>query len=151
MARRKELMGIANGLIGSFNSRNNDINGYWAIGQLKSFAISNELKSIYFDLWPPGSTTSVRLVSKVNRNYTIKLLALLSAQKISLDWIKKVTIAIQFIDVTPTSLEIFRFSLGEFYRCTCEITNDNGNYYVASDYGFCLPHSQSEELKRHGS
>jgi hypothetical protein len=37
MARRKELIGIANGILGSFKSRNNELDGYWSIGVLENF------------------------------------------------------------------------------------------------------------------
>lgn len=50
MARRIELQGIANALNKSFVSRNNDFRGYWAIGQLKLFAIYNNLTTMQFFL-----------------------------------------------------------------------------------------------------
>lgn len=36
MARRIELLGISHDILAAFVSRNNDLNGYWALGQLRN-------------------------------------------------------------------------------------------------------------------
>jgi hypothetical protein len=38
MSRRAEHQNLANALLGTFVSRNNDVDGYWAIGRLRSDA-----------------------------------------------------------------------------------------------------------------
>ena len=43
-----ELQRIVNALNGSFLNRNSYFTGYWAISQLKSFAINNALSSLTF-------------------------------------------------------------------------------------------------------
>ena len=50
MARRKEFKAIADGLISSFISRNNDVNGYWGIGKLYSFMVSTGSMKLKIDL-----------------------------------------------------------------------------------------------------
>lgn len=50
MARRTEFKGITHSLNGSFVSRNNEFGGYWAMGQLKSFASEKRLTSLTFTL-----------------------------------------------------------------------------------------------------
>ncbi|AKP32314.1 hypothetical protein [Yersinia aleksiciae] len=148
MARRTELAGIANGMIGSFNSRNNDVGGYWAIGQLKSYATINGFSKVMFNLILNESMPEIRLLNKVISNYSIKLSTLLKLQSIPTSWVQSATITIQFTGAAPTPKEVFRNSLGDFYRCTCDIVDDRGKCYIASDYGFCKPHSEHSELKR---
>ncbi|ELI7924687.1 hypothetical protein [Yersinia enterocolitica] len=148
MARRKELAGIASGLIGSFNSRNNDVCGYWAIGQLKSLATKQSLEAITFSLLSTEAVSDSYLIGKVTRNYSAKLYALLKSQCLPANWVLNAAITIQFSGVTPSQSEVFRHSLGEFYRCSCELIDDNGKSYTASDYGFCQPHSSHKEFKR---
>ncbi|ABS49152.1 MULTISPECIES: hypothetical protein [Yersinia pseudotuberculosis complex] len=148
MARRKELVGVTHGIIRSFNNRNNDINGYWAIGQLKSFAALNGLASITFNLLPIEPAFNIELINKVTKNYSAKLYSLLISQRIPVGWIQNAAIVIQFSGVTPSLSEVNRCSFGEFYHCSCEVIDDNGKSYIASDYGFCLPHSPHKELKR---
>ncbi|WP_145500018.1 hypothetical protein [Yersinia bercovieri] len=148
MARRKELVGVAQGLINSFNSRNNDFEGYWAIGQLKSFATRKGLETMTFNLLSAESVADESLISKVTNNYYAKLYALLKSQCLPTNWVMNATITIQFNGVTPLQSEVFRYSLGEFYCCSCEVIDDSGKSHTANAYGFCLPHSPYKELKR---
>ena len=148
MARRKELAGIASGLIGSFNSRNNDVGGYWAIGQLKSYAAINGFSTVMFNLLLSESVPEIRLPNKVASSYSIKLYTLLKLQSIPVSWVQEATITIQFTGVTPTPKEVFRHLPGDFYRCSCELIDDNRKSHTASDYGFCQPHSPHREFKR---
>ncbi len=112
MARRKEIVGVAHGVISSFNSRNNDVGGYWAIGQLKSFAATNGLDSITFNLLPIEPAFNIALITEVTNNYSAKLSALLISQHIPADWVLNAAITIQFSGATPSPSEIFRYALG---------------------------------------
>jgi len=44
------LKGAALGVLGSFVSRNNDVDGYWGIGKLYSHALRTDAKTIAIDL-----------------------------------------------------------------------------------------------------
>jgi hypothetical protein len=50
MARRKEFKTIADGLISSFVSRNNDVYGYWGIGKLYAHMLSSKSMTLRIDL-----------------------------------------------------------------------------------------------------
>ena len=50
MPNRGLLKSIASGVLGSFVSRNNDVGGYWGIGQLCRIASELGLDSLTFDL-----------------------------------------------------------------------------------------------------
>ena len=50
MGKRKLLKNIANGIINSFISRNNDVYGYWGIGKLCSLMIKSKSMTIEIDL-----------------------------------------------------------------------------------------------------
>ena len=54
MARRKEIKGIIDGLISSFISRNNDLNGYWAMGKLCGFLIQSNSRVLTLELMKNG-------------------------------------------------------------------------------------------------
>lgn len=47
---RNALKSIAAGVLGSFVSRNNDFNGYWAIGQLYSIALRSPARTVSISL-----------------------------------------------------------------------------------------------------
>lgn len=50
MPRRKQLKNIAYGLLSSFISRNNDVNGYWGIGKLFALMENSANYCIQIDL-----------------------------------------------------------------------------------------------------
>lgn len=50
MGHHKELIDVILGIVNSFNSRNNDLQGYWALGVLYRFAKYNNVQSLKFDL-----------------------------------------------------------------------------------------------------
>jgi hypothetical protein len=50
MPTRRDLTGVAHGLLGSFMSRSNDNDGYWALGKLYAFAISADVSEIEIDI-----------------------------------------------------------------------------------------------------
>ena len=50
MSRKSTLKNILNGLLSSFVSRNNDVNGYWGIGKLYSLMINKQVHKVEIDL-----------------------------------------------------------------------------------------------------
>jgi hypothetical protein len=46
----KNLKGIAGGILGSFLSRNNDLDGYWGMGILRLLAQEHGVEMVYLDL-----------------------------------------------------------------------------------------------------
>ena len=60
MPRSARLTNIANGLCGSFVSRNNDVEGYWAIGKLRLLAGQHEDLAIKVQArWPMESLPAI--------------------------------------------------------------------------------------------
>lgn len=70
MPRRKQLKGLACGIASRFASRNNDIDGYWALGLLYSAAVAVGTNSLRLDLVnetaEPSFKYSARLLSQLN-------------------------------------------------------------------------------------
>lgn len=50
MARKREMKNAVQGILGSFVSRNNDVDGYWGIGKLYRSAIAAGCNSVRIDL-----------------------------------------------------------------------------------------------------
>lgn len=147
MARRTELRGIANSLTGSFVSRNNESGGYWSIGQLKLFATENRLTSVRFSFPAHTFDTHVVLLNNIARRYTSLLAELLVKQQIPEFWVKEVSITLDF-DVIAEAPRLFDSpTLGEPFKCLCQIVDDNSHLYSSVIYGRCLPHSAARELR----
>ena len=57
MARRTELKGTCNDLLSAFVSRNNDLEGYWALGQCSAWLENEQISVIKVPLI--GTTTNI--------------------------------------------------------------------------------------------
>ncbi|PSS50024.1 hypothetical protein C6560_09920 [Enterobacter sp. FS01] len=147
MARRIELQGIVNALNGSFVSRNNDFRGYWSIGQLKSFAINNDLTSIKLSLTAFKNSDVFNLQNHIVHQYTGMLQNLLRKQAIPLIWVNEASITIDFYNNAEYTSLHEGSDLGEPFKCRCQIIDDTGHDYSSIIFGLCQPHSIMNELK----
>ncbi|MGK7910008.1 MAG: hypothetical protein AB4050_00785 [Synechococcus sp.] len=96
MVRRKELKNVARGIIESFNSRNNDVDGYWGMGQLFQFANFQNVSTIYIDITTGEiSPATSKFLSLVNF-YQAMLKPQLQARGIPPTWIVKAHIEVRF-------------------------------------------------------
>ncbi len=147
MARRAELRGIVNALNESFVSRNNDFEGFWTIGQLKLFAINNNLTTMVFHLTPPKYAPHSNLINYVVLHYSDMLEHLLTKQLIPDTWISEARITIDF-NVNAKHEQLHECSTsGEPFQCCCLIIDDTGRCYSSVVYGRSQAHSPAKELK----
>ncbi|MCJ8274859.1 MAG: phage terminase family protein [Psychrosphaera sp.] len=142
MARRKELGSIASGLIGSFSSRNNDIDGYWGIGKLYRFAKINETDNIVIDLIKQEMTPQ-----STDFNSLITFYRTMLARRIPLTWIASATITVRFNQEYKAKYHYWTSNLGKPCMCECEIIDDNGRTYYAYTGTNCQPHDPSKESR----
>ncbi len=78
MPCKKTLKNIAGGLSGSFVSRNNDSDGYWAIGKLYSLALSKGLNTLRIPIKPAVEGGREPLIEFVSGQYGSMLERLLT-------------------------------------------------------------------------
>ena len=149
MPRRKALKGIASGILGSFISRNNSVDGYWGIGKLCLFAKESQRSSITISLL--GSTDSdsynSTVVAVIAGHYGDLVQTHLHRAGIVLSRVRNVEITVAFgasgiLPTPPLS------TWGSPFLCTVEITDDLGRVWSVSRSGRCAPHDPNKELKR---
>ena len=73
MPTRKDLKGISAGIAYSFSSRNNDIDGYWAMGILYKVASEAGTKKFKLNLLSGESDPSFKYSRKVASPYQVYL------------------------------------------------------------------------------
>lgn len=147
MARRRELKGISHSLNSSFVSRNNDYNGFWAIGRLKRFAINQGLKSVTFTFPMPASGANFDLINDIEQRYTVMLADLILKQQLPDSWVKNAAIVIDFYTNDNAAQSAECHTSGDPFKCVCQITDDRGGDCSSIIYGRCLPHSPARELR----
>ena len=126
MGRRRELRNIANGLIGSFVSRNNDQNGYWGLGLLYEFANLHKTDTVQLSLLSNSDVETKKEFSFLISLYKSRLVKHLSARNIDINCVKDVFITSKFNQESNPKYHYWGSGLGDPCVCTCEIIDDNG-------------------------
>ncbi|MEO1126189.1 MAG: hypothetical protein AAFX95_19290 [Cyanobacteria bacterium J06639_16] len=147
MTRRSEIKGVAQGLIDSFNSRNNDVDGYWGIGKLYKFAKSKETDTLRIDLLRKEIVPSSKEFNNTIETYRLMLESLLKSNGIPFNWLHSVNIIIEFNQEPQPKYHFLRSALGDPYICTCEIVDDNGRLRKAIAGNNCWPHDPQRERR----
>lgn len=156
MRRRVELKSIGSGVLHSFVSRNNDLDGYWAIGKLYLYAKRAGDKTVSLDLISgevlPSQEKLDRLYSApdfdvITTRYSAMFLRSLSKHGVPLDWLTEASIRIEFEreNVTPKLPLIGMDS--KPYICELSITDDLRHVHKISTTGWCWPHNPAIELR----
>lgn len=147
MARRKELTNIATGIAGSFNSRNNDVGGYWGIGKLYEFAQVVKSKKIEIDLIHKAVSPSTNEFSSLLLHYHTMLSNHLLSLRIPLSWVVSAKVTATFESELQPNNHFWRSGLGKPCVVSCDIVDDKGRHHMAFAYNNCKPHDPNKETK----
>src|SRR5690349_19770804 len=90
------LKGLANGLVETFISRNNDVSGYWGIGQLYREALDQEQSEVSLDLLGNRAQPNGPIGAAVLMQYRSYISARLSRHQMSLADLSEAKIEINF-------------------------------------------------------
>lgn len=134
MPRRKELKNIASGLLGSFISRNNDVDGYWGIGQLNLHAKQQSVTKIGIELISSSISPPNILFSKLVSGYRDALVAKLQKMNIQPSWVTAAIIEIDFKPECPSKFVPIT-TWGTLFKLTVSITDDRGTKHAVIGYG----------------
>jgi len=157
MRRRNEIGSIASGLLQSFVSRNNDVEGYWGIGVLYLYAQqAGQLKvtiDVLRDSVDPPVTQLLRIYRRPNfealiAGYRTMLRALLNKRGVPETWAAEMVFSIEFESkhAVPTHPKIGENS--EPFVCMLSIKDDLGRNHVSRADGWCWPHDPLRETCR---
>ena len=146
MASRKQLKNLACGIAGRFVSRNNDLDGYWALGLLYADATASGTREVHLDLFEAvvalSFTNESRLVA-VFRHYCEDQLRNIDLER----HVRAATIHVSF-NVEPEICEsLVRTTWGDAFLCEVDITDDLGRRYKATECGYCGIHDPTKERR----
>lgn len=147
MARRRELKSIASGILGSFNSRNNDLFGYWGIGILCLHAKKIQTDAFILDLLNQTVSPFNEQALISMHHYRKMFIAALEKQKISLSWLKTALLTVDFNPEYVEKFHRFRSALGGRYSCSLELIDDLGKKHCVKFGGICWPHDAKRESR----
>lgn len=145
MSSRKEYQTIADRLISSFTSRNNDVHGYWGIGKLYSFSQSVNTNKIVIDLIEKSITPQNNEFIPMIHHFAQKLndfqqkreppTSTLSDAKIFISSVKSQNI-FTYDSWAPNEL-----------KCTIKFRCDTEKTYTKELVVKCRPHDPRRETK----
>lgn len=138
MARRKELQGICNDLLDSFNSRYNDLDGYWALGKFQTYLQSSAGQKLTFSL--AGTATEKSPFPRTQLYYRQALCRHLAIRNMPSSWVGNAYLCVR--KHSRTKLE-----------CTLRATTDLGREFTATACVYARPHDPQMELRsgvKHG-
>lgn len=135
MARRKQLRGICRDLFDTFTSRNNDLEGYWALGQIMSFLNHAKCPELIINLcdgsvippWPDLGGTAMY--------YRDLLRTMMDASQLPHHWLAAGAVRVTVI--SPEAL-----------ACNVEVTSDRGKTYSFGSTERVHPHDPFREGRR---
>lgn len=147
MSRSKILKGVADGLLGTFVSRNNDIDGYWGLGVLRLYAEKHLLSTVTVDML--HSLESVKSHSPVEiaeAKYQNWLRNALDKSRVEPSRVIEAKIDLRFstFDEFP---KIVRYTRGQPFVCSVKIVTRNGKVYSATRTGCCEAHDPTKERR----
>lgn len=145
MPRRKGLKGIASGIASGFCSRNNDVDGYWAMGILYKLTIDSNLKKFDLELLSGKSVPEFQYSKQIAAPYTDYLFQQLGKRCFGVYQVSKVVVEVEF-NVAPTTTQImFKSTWGNPYICRVVITDDLGKEHTREERGWCGIHDPTIE------
>ena len=144
MPSSRILRSVAEGIAGSFIGRNNDMNGYWAIGKLLSHSIGQKADCILLDLVGGQLTPDHFKFLGMVHAYTTMLQTKLGRNHLSSDRVRCAIVRLTFAAEHP----IYAVPRAT-HRCVCqvEIEDWRGNKHIAERTTFCAQHSVIHECR----
>jgi len=153
MQKRKVIENYIQGFLGSFISRYNDIDGYWAFGKLYAHAIESQCLIITIDLISEVMhPTNTEFKNNV-RHWSEATKYKFGSQFFSQNWLSSAIITIKFnrYESSKNSTRKMIKLNNPPFQVTINIVNKNGDVYSASTSSTCRPHKTLFERQRHES
>ena len=148
MTSRNEMKGIAAGVVGKFTSRNNDIDGYWAMGILYQTAIRNKTSELSLNLKTGESVPKYKHSKQLAAPFLEYIYCQMNKRNWDIFRLKQAMVELHFrIQLDPTKDFLYKNSWGEPYKCIVLLTDDRDKNYTFETKGWCAQHNPSKERR----
>lgn len=142
---KSNFQNIVNGLLGTFVSRNNDIDGYWGLGILRSTVEARGGQQVEINLLSADSQNGPIELSK--KKYRSWLEKSLTKQGLAISSLSVAQIKVRFATSFEEFPEVIKDTRGLPYECTVEIGRGAEKLYAARKVGVCATHDPSKDRK----
>lgn len=145
MARRKEFKTIADGLVSSFVSRNNDVYGYWGIGKLYSHMVSTRSMELKIDLLQRTIEPKNEEFKILINEFANRLMNQIKNRRLNNEFLKKAELTIIGFPNEPSPY--FGRMAPNKVNCRLVIVDDLHRKYMSEANTWCREHNAENELK----
>lgn len=147
MPRRARLTNIAGGVCGSFASRNNELEGYWSIGQLRSLAEQHGASTVSLDLLTLTIHPLSSEFAPVLARYRRLLAKLADLSCIRLEEITTARITLDFAPSPWPRIRYYKRQWGDQFVLTVTLSADGRADGIVHHAGYCRAHDPAQETK----
>jgi hypothetical protein len=147
MPRRRELAGIACAIAGSFASRNNDVGGYWALGQLYRRAKEVGSLQVKVGLMPYEADRAEAPMASIGSAYRKFLNDHLNKRMLPDSWVASALVTVQFESATPMPELLGKHAGCRPFQCEVMLVDDLAREHRATSNGWCWPHDPARETQ----
>lgn len=153
MASRSVLRSVAHDLAHSFVSRNNDVDGYWALGLILAEALDRSEPKPRIDLITGASSAAFGglPLAWVPGWYVSMCSSLIERQGLARSRVQGAVLSVGF-ELEPDRLRRSASPQipprSQRFTCTAQIVDDRGRCWAASCAGACFPHDERFVLRR---
>ncbi|WP_299186865.1 hypothetical protein [uncultured Aquimarina sp.] len=146
MAKRKLLKNITNGILGSFVSRNNNVNGYWGIGKLYSLMVNKNKYEVEIDLINHTISPYKSEFNSMIEYFSNQLFYQMQKQHLRKSYLEEAKITLTSC-INHTSLSLGRTTPNKI-KCSFRIVDDLKKEYTIEKDIWCRKHNPKSEMKR---
>jgi hypothetical protein len=147
MPRKARLTNIASGLCGSFASRNNELDGYWSIGKLRSLAERHGRTTVLLDVLTSSIHPSSSEFAPILVRYRLLLAKLADLSHIPLEEITAAHIVLDFAPPPWPKIRYYKPQWGDQFTLTVTINADGRPPGIVHHAGYCRSHDPARESR----
>lgn len=147
MPKGRRLTNIASGMCCSFASRNNDLDGYWSIGKLRSLAEQYGQTTVSLDLLTSSIHPSSSEFAPVLSRYRNLLAKLTTLSGIPLEEMTAAHITLDFAPPPWPRAIYYKPQWGYQFTLTVTINADGRAAGMIRHAGYCRSHDPARESR----
>jgi len=145
------MKGIGANVAKKFLSRNNDVDGYWALGVLYRLCATHDVKTFTIDFITGASTPEANFSEDVAAPFREILYRQMRNNGFA-DWQLTAAFARVEFDQEPTSTELlYKRVWGDPFDCHIVLVDDLGAQRSCSVHGCCRMHDPDKEHRSTGA
>ena len=142
---KNEIPCILSGMLGSFMSRNNESEGYWAVGKLHRFARENNSTSLAIQIHPDETVPENALIESVRSKYRTMLTSILSEKNIPVTRLVSAKIFLNFERTALLPATECPHPGAAPFLCNLTFESCHGKVRTLQATGWSAPHDPENE------